>query len=141
MRRLLEQENYRALNVQLQLLQAKATATPEHEADLFTAYQAFDYRTPEKRKLLDRWVLATPDTHQPYLARAFYLYGMAWAARGGAWASETEQTQRDAMQHYYADTRRDIDAAIAHGADSVAPHFLSLGMWLSSSRGDEEAPS
>jgi tetratricopeptide (TPR) repeat protein len=140
MRDLVQKENYRDLNVQLQLYQAGATALPEDEDELFTAYTAFQDEPAEYRKILDRWVHATPEAYQPYLARAFHSFGLAWAARGEKWASETTSSQIDSMNRYFSEARKDIEAALEHGAPPLVPSYLNLGMWKTTASGDSSAP-
>ncbi len=139
-RSLLESGRYRDLNVQLALYHAAAVANPEDEEDLFTAYAAFDYRTTSYIKYLERWVTATPDAYQPYLARGYHSYGLAWAARGGRWSSETSASQFNTMHNYFSDARRDLAAATARGAPPLIPSYLHLGMWKTSGPGDDSVP-
>lgn len=139
-RHLLESGRYRDLNVQLALYHAAAVASPEDEEDLFTAYAAFDNRQTAYKKYLDRWLIASPEAYPPYLARGYYFYGLAWAARGGRWSSETSTSQFDAMQNYFSDARVDLAEATVRGAPSLIPSYLYMGMWKTSGPGDDSVP-
>lgn len=140
LRNLLERKRYRDLNVQLLLYQADAVSNLANEEDLLTAYTAFDYRTPEYGESLDLWVKSTPNSHQPYLARAYHSYGLAWAARGGKWSSETASDQIDKMNQYFAEAQIDIEAALRYGASSVIPFYLQLGIWKTRGPADDSLP-
>ncbi len=109
---LLQQGKYDELNRALHRHQTEVETDILAEEDLFAAYSAFDTKDISDEPRFSAWIDSTPDNYQPYIARAYYYYGLGWASRGHNWASETEQEQFDAMTAHFEKSTKYIAASL-----------------------------
>jgi tetratricopeptide (TPR) repeat protein len=88
------------------------------EADFHAEYyvralaDAFESAEPDLAPALDAWVQATPQSFAPYLARGSHRLDAGYAARGGAFAKETDATNFAAMRQQFALARADFQRAL-----------------------------
>ncbi|EDY87406.1 tetratricopeptide repeat domain protein [gamma proteobacterium HTCC5015] len=112
-RRILKNGEYDQLN---RLLDGRLEAVFKDlskEEQLYRAYEAFEIDQEPYGSLLNDWVEKYPTNYQPYLARGFYYSHMGWQARGGKWASETEEEQFQKMRMFFDRSRSDLQHALA----------------------------
>lgn len=127
-RTMLREGRFDALNAMLEELRVAALKDVRREDDLVAAYIAFTVNDRSFEALLDRWVDASPNAYQPYLARAKYLFDMGWFARGGAWASETSDGQFEAMGEYLGRAAKDFRKALERQERIIVPYSMLIWM-------------
>ncbi|MEZ5568889.1 MAG: hypothetical protein R3E54_11205 [Halioglobus sp.] len=66
-----------------------------------------------KEQILSDWIAASPDEWVPYAARAEYLVGEGWRARGAELAFKTPQEQFKAMRKALSRAEQDLRKTIA----------------------------
>ena len=137
LRTLLEHKKFKQLNKDLHQLQLAYESNDLNEPPLFTAYDAFSISHKKFQPLFDSWVTTTPKAYQPYLARAKYYYDLGWSARGGRWASETEQKQMNEMSAYFKKASDDLMFAIERNPKTIVPYYTLMGIMTTLGRDDE----
>lgn len=133
-RDLLREERFNELNQLLAVLESETEQDIANEARLFLAYRAFDGKDATIAENLDKWIAATPQSYQPYLARANFNYGMAWKARGTKWASETKKEQFDEMNRYFGLVSHDLEVAIQKNDRMMVTYAMLIRMLKTSSQ-------
>lgn len=133
-RDLLRGERFNELNQLLAKLESETEQDIANEARLFLAYRAFDGKDASIAENLNKWITATPESYQPYLARANFNYGMAWKARGTKWASETKKEQFDEMNRYFGLVSRDLEVAIQKNDKMMVTYAMLIRMLKTSSQ-------
>lgn len=124
----LQNKEYAKLNKKLDELLTASLKDISHEEEVFEAYDAFDIEDIDYEPLFDTWVEKYSSHYQPRLARANYFYTMAWQARGGKIASETEQQQFDRMRAYFEKAAIDIKTALESNSQAYVAHEILIGI-------------
>jgi len=140
-RKMLERGRYNDLNRMLHKYQMFSEMDPTAENILFESYDAFRKNDSTYEGLLTDWVKATPETYQPYLARAAYYFGAGWNARGEKWASETSQGQFEGMGEYFEKARTDLNTALRIYDRTVLPYYFMISMATAQGRDSEAEQS
>ena len=135
-RALLKQKEFKNLNKLFEKLELSSQKDISKEHNLFIAYRAFEINSKSYSVIFDSWVLATPDSYVPYLARAYYNYHLGWFARGGKWASETKDKQFEEMKVYLDKSTKDI--ALSLELNSKLSVSFSLLSSISLTEGSDE---
>lgn len=108
----LSQSNYRALDAELNQLQAVYERDHSRADQLRYAFMAFSSLNPDLDGSLSAWVAASPKSYAAHLARAIYLYEQGARARGDDWISNTPASNIEQMNKLYALSKQDLMASI-----------------------------
>lgn len=138
-RRLIQQKKFNALNQILHKYQTDSESDILAEEDLFTAYDAFDIDDESYDALFNAWIEASPESYQPYIARAEYYYSLGWASRGNKWVSETKKEKFVEMANYFGKALEDIATALKINSHSMVPYYLLIGITNTQDKDDEMA--
>ncbi|MDZ7660896.1 tetratricopeptide repeat protein [Thiohalophilus sp.] len=128
LRNYLQNQEYSKLNKKLDELLTASLKDVSYEDEMFKAYSAFDIESADYEPLFNTWVEKHSNQYQPYLARANYFYTMAWQARGGKFASETEQQQFDRMRAFFEKAATDIKTALESNSQAYIAHEILIGI-------------
>lgn len=137
LRSLLQKKEFKALNKAISELDASYKSNKISEDAFFTAYEAFDIKNESLSPLFDSWVTTTPDSYQPYLARAIFQYHMGWLSRGTKWASETKEEQKNKLADHLTKASDDIITALNINSDSIISYFYLMRITTTQGRNDE----
>ena len=129
LRQLLEKEQFDQLNSVLQAYQEIFENNQADEYRLYDAYRTFECTLPAYEALLQRWLQATPDTYQPYLALAQYYYARAWASRGSKWAKDTSGQQFAAMNAFFEKAQSNLNKALEIDPNLMIAYNTLLGIY------------
>ncbi len=111
LRSLLWHGRFAELTHDVEELQARFEADPFREYWPIEASDAFDSPEAELGTSLDAWVKATPASFAPYLARGAHRRALAYARRGGDYASATPDEDMAEMQSGLAGALADLEQA------------------------------
>lgn len=137
LRALLKKNEFIELNKELEKLNKSYKKNKSTEDELFSAYKAFRIKDSTFSSIFDSWVSATPDSYQPYLARAIFQYQMGWLSRGTKWASETKDEQMSEMASHFTSSSKDIIKAINLNGPPVVSYYYMIGITSTVGRDDE----
>jgi tetratricopeptide (TPR) repeat protein len=127
---LLEQKQFMQLNKLLDDLQIATEKDIRNEARLEITYDAFGVTNPNYEKLLNEWIEYSPESYQPYLARAVYRTELGWEKRGHKWAYQTSPEQFRQMQEYLETAELDIDKALALNKRAFVAYSTLFSIYL-----------
>ena len=137
LRSMLNKKEYYALNKTIAQLDASYKSNKISEDVWFTAYESFKINNTSFTSLFDTWISTTPDSYQPYLARAIFHYQMGWLSRGGKWASETKEEQINEMSTHFNKSSEDLIQALnLNGPAAISYNYL-IGITNALGRDDE----
>jgi TPR repeat protein len=122
----LEAGKFSELDAELSAYQASYRQGASGDEEAFKAFVALTVIDSELRPAYDRWVERYPRSYAARLARAYYLSGMGWAARGSANASETARHRFQDMRSYFRDAMKDLQASIALDAKPVLSYAAMI---------------
>lgn len=111
-RRLLQAKKFTALNTYLATFQAAVVTDISKEEELLTAYRAFEIYNESFAHLFDVWIKETPNSYQPYLARARFYYNLGWEARGGSYRNKTSDQSIKEMTAYFNQATEDLKSVL-----------------------------
>ena len=131
-RRLVLRHEYATLDSILTAAAESAHADYRNESYLFGAYDAMQGDTALAEPLA-RWSHERPTSAPAYLARASYLTGQAWTARGTAYGAYTPQKRFDRMNALFAQAKPCVDTALTLSPRSAEAYLLLLSITKSSS--------
>lgn len=137
LRSMLKKKEFYALNKTIAQLDASYKSNKIREDVWFTAYEAFKIKNTSLTSLFDTWVSTTPDSYQPYLARAIFHYQMGWLSRGGKWASETKEEQINEMSIYFNKSSEDLIKSLNLNGPAVISYNYLIGITNALGRDDE----
>jgi tetratricopeptide (TPR) repeat protein len=112
LRKMLLEERFDELNAALAEYQQDFEQYPLDEYKIFSACDTFYIKNPAYKTIFKKWLAATPDQYQPYLAAAEYYYALGWQSRGGAWAKETSNEQFRKMHAFFSVAEQYAETAI-----------------------------
>ncbi len=118
-----------------QALQAQRTRPQSRGLLDHTYFSAFDNGSFDVRQTLDAWKRASPDSAFAYAASGSAYVAMAWKARGGAYISDTPQSNIDAMNRLLREADADLQRAMALDPQ-VTPTYVAMMRAGSLSLGD-----
>jgi hypothetical protein len=95
-----------------------------YEGLLYHAYEAFYQWDGRLEPSLAKWRNAQPGVAEPLVAQAYYRYGRAMQARGGAWASETAEERFEAMRDQANEGFKAVERALALKPGHVIAHSV-----------------
>jgi tetratricopeptide (TPR) repeat protein len=101
------------LEATLTSYQSAAEKAVTQEANMVHAFAAFYRDDPTFEAPLKEWVSRSPKSYAAHLARAVYLNGKGWDARGAKWASETSTEQFARMKDDFAKSANEARSALA----------------------------
>ncbi|TQV86473.1 tetratricopeptide repeat protein [Aliikangiella coralliicola] len=127
-KRLFQRKDFNQINEVLEAYQNQAEVDITTENKLFSAYSAFELNSQTSQDIFSRWLVATPNRYQPYLARAAFYYYQGWKARGSKWAKDTKSSQFRSMNNYFSKAKSDIKKAIKLNPKIVVPYCYLIGM-------------
>ena len=127
-RRLFLQKDFKTLNTLLATYQKDAADDIQKEGVLVTAYTAFEMHNESFGTLFDAWVKETPNTYQPYLARAHFYYRLGWEARGHSYRNETSDQSISKMTGYFNQSTEDLKSSITIYPNSALPYITLIGI-------------
>ncbi len=133
LRSLLHHHKYAELSSYVERLQADFEADPKREYWPEDAGASFHSAEPELRAALDEWVKATPASFAPYLARGAHWTEVAYARRGGKWASDTSEASFASMHEAVDRATFDLDRALAIRPKLVAARTLQISAAMAAS--------
>jgi tetratricopeptide (TPR) repeat protein len=108
-----------------QNLQAQLTRPESHGLLDHTYFSAFDNGSFDVRPTLDAWKRASPSSAFAYAASGSAYVSMASKARGGAYISDTPQSNIDAMNRLLAQADIDLQHAVALNPQ-VTPAYVAM---------------
>jgi len=124
-RRLVRRGDFATLDSVLTAAADSAHRDYRTEIYLFNAYDAMASDTSLAEPLA-RWSRERPASAPAHLARAVYLQGQAWAARGSAYARNTPQQSLDRMSKLMAEAKACVDSALALTPQSAEAYLVLL---------------
>lgn len=137
LRSMLNKKEFSVLNKTIAKIDASYKSNKISEDVWFTAYEAFRIKDTSLTSLFDTWVSTTPDSYQPYLARAIFHYQMGWLSRGGKWASETKEKQMNEMSIHFNKSTEDLIKALNLNGPAVISYNYLIGITNALGRDDE----
>jgi tetratricopeptide (TPR) repeat protein len=84
---------------------------------------------PDNEAYFKQWRHHSPDAYQPYLAFALYNYERGLKSRGTDWAGETSEAQFKGMRHFFSESLRNIDQALALHPDLLIAYPVLIGIY------------
>lgn len=129
LRQLLEKEQFNKLNTVLQAYQEIFENNQADEYRLHDAYRTFECTVPAYEALLQKWLQATPDAYQPYLAMARYYYARGWASRGTKWATDTSVQQYADMNNFFEKAENNLNEALEMDPNLMMAYNTLLGIY------------
>lgn len=94
---LLRRREFDRLESMLDKLVEAARQDPRREEGLNIVLQTLGSGESWMGRHFDAWAAKKPDSRWAHVARARYLYGAGYRARGGGWAKDTEESQFEEM--------------------------------------------
>ncbi|MEO8878141.1 MAG: DUF4034 domain-containing protein [Polyangiaceae bacterium] len=126
LRAMLARKRYGDLTAAFEKFQDAFEADVKKEYWIFDASEAFSSAEPGIKDQLDAWVMATPDSFAPYLARAAHWEAVGHARRGGKFVSQTSRGDLNAMSDAFVPARADLAKAISLRPKLVAARRLQM---------------
>jgi tetratricopeptide (TPR) repeat protein len=117
---LLGREKFSELSAYIEQFQRAFEVDFHDEFWMSDASDAFDSPDPALTPRFDAWVQATPGSFVPYLARAMHHFGAGWAARGGKFSRDTDQTSFSEMRKSFELAQADLKHAL-----QLSPHLVA----------------
>ncbi|MFK2876670.1 tetratricopeptide repeat protein [Rhodanobacter hydrolyticus] len=108
-----------------QALQAQLAYPESHGLLDYTYFKAFGEGSLGVRETLDAWKRASPNSAFAFAASGWAYVAMASKARGGAYISETPQSNIDAMDRLLARADTDLQRAMALDP-KVTPTYVAM---------------
>lgn len=108
-----------------QALQAQQTQPQAHGQLDHLFFVDFDNGSFDIRPTLDAWKRDSPDSAFAYAASGSAYVAMAWNARGGAYISDTPQSNIDAMNRLLMEADSDLERAMALNPQ-VTPIYVAM---------------
>ncbi|MBP1747401.1 MAG: hypothetical protein H6Q54_2016 [Deltaproteobacteria bacterium] len=137
LRRMLQHEQLEELNVILDEYQNLFEKDPRNEYKVHDAYRAFDLTVPSYEDFFKKWINASPDKCQPYLAIAQYYYARGWEKRGYKWAKETQEEQFKGMRFYFSKAEENLKVALKINPNLIVGYHILIG--IHNANGDDAA--
>jgi len=123
-RQLLNDKQFKELNELLASAQKDCLRDFRKEYNIADAVKVFS-RTAGIEDLLNEWVKDYAQEWQPYIARAGFYFGLAWASRGEKWAKDTTDQRFKGMSDYLSKARADINSALKLDP-KILPAYIML---------------
>ncbi len=117
-------------------LQKQAVNDLSKENKLLSAYNAFGLNNVSHLAKFKEWIQISPNSYQPYLARAQFYHLLGWKMRGTDWSKNTTASQFNAMNKYFAKAKADLAKVLALNPKSMVPYCLLISM--EKAAGDDE---
>lgn len=111
-RSLLAWKKYAELNGYIEQFQRDFLADFHNEYFVQDAVDAFGSAEAELGAELDAWVVATPGSFAPYLARAAHLASAGHAARGAKFRKDTDASNFEEMRRAFERAKGDLGRAL-----------------------------
>ncbi len=137
LRKMLDEERFEELNAVLATYQDFFEKDQSDEYKLHDAYNAFYITSPHYEYFLEKWVKATPETYQPYLAIAEYYYAKGWESRGYSWKKETSEEQFREMGLFFEKAEKNLQLALKIKPDLMVAYNILIGIY--NANGDDES--
>jgi TPR repeat protein len=112
LRELLAAERFAELDAYLSENQAAYRRGTIGDQQVFEGFVALTTADSELRPLYDRWVTQYPRSYAARLARAYYLSGLGWAARGSGYFHEMPAHRIEDMRAYFRDAMQDLKVSV-----------------------------
>ncbi|UTF58676.1 DUF4124 domain-containing protein [Gilvimarinus sp. DA14] len=128
LRHLLRTGQYDQLNRELEFRQQAVERDNTQDIALRSVYSTFASAENKMLNEINRWVNATPDNYQPYLARARCRGVRGWAERGGAYAHRTPRDNFSRMQREFAFAHDDLKKALAINPRALMAFVIQISL-------------
>jgi tetratricopeptide (TPR) repeat protein len=112
LRAMLARKRYSDLTKYFEQFQDAFEKDARHEYWIIDAGEAFQSAEPALKDQLDAWVLASPDSFAPYLARGSHWEGVGFARRGTGYAAQTGILDIKGMHDAFNLAAQDLAKAI-----------------------------
>jgi tetratricopeptide (TPR) repeat protein len=113
---LLVRREFRRLTTVVEAIQARFEADPRFESWMVSVGDALGTPHPKELELIEAWIVASPRSFAPYLARGIYWQQTASLWRGTRAAADTSDREFQAMTKAVERARADLERA-----DSLRP--------------------
>jgi tetratricopeptide (TPR) repeat protein len=128
---LLENRQFDDLQTLLQRFQSNYEQGKGDEKLIAFVLETLANSNPDFEVLLNEWVASQAESYVPYLARAYYFYGVAWSWRGNRRDEETSADRLDRMKDVLELVADDLSQAILikpqlSVADALAVRVLMM---------------
>ncbi len=137
LREMLKKREFEKLNVLLLQYEEAYEEDVSNEVALFDAYRAFAVNDSTYEALMDEWIAAYPESHQPYLIRASYFHKQGWVSRGSKWAKDTSEEQFEGMRNYFLKAIKDIERSFEIRPGHVVSYSLLINVYKSLGRPED----
>ncbi|MES9854499.1 MAG: DUF4034 domain-containing protein [Candidatus Thiodiazotropha sp. L084R] len=137
LRSLLNKEKFNELNSTIIQLDDSFTTNELSEDSYFTTFEAFGIKDQSLSPLFNAWVKSTPNSYQPFIARAIYYYSMGWLSRGNKWASETKEEQIKGLNSYLDKASKDLRMALNINKKSLISYYYLIQISVTQGEYDE----
>ncbi|WP_020207703.1 DUF4124 domain-containing protein [Gilvimarinus chinensis] len=128
LRHLLRTSQFDQLNRELELKQQAVERDNTRDIALRSVYSIFARADDDMLNEINRWVNATPDNYQPYLARARCRGARGWAERGGAYAYKTPRDNFSRMQREFAFAHEDVEKALSINPQALIAFVIQISL-------------
>lgn len=137
---LILQRDYAGLNAWMDACQKAAEVDVAKDGSkTLTAARFFNANVIEYAGFFDEWTAAYPNAYQPYLARAFYEFGLGWESRGTKWSSETTDEQIEGMILHFKNAVYNAQAALKINSKLMPAYWVMIRVAQTSGELDIDA--
>ena len=126
LRSLLLHKRYADLTRNLETFQARFEADNSYEYWPTDAADAFGSSEPQLLPFLNEWVIASPDSFAPYLARGTYWQNVARTSRGVKWAPDTSEEELAGMRDAHGLSRKDLARSLQLRPKLMAAQWVQM---------------
>ncbi|OGQ50798.1 MAG: hypothetical protein A3J24_01660 [Deltaproteobacteria bacterium RIFCSPLOWO2_02_FULL_53_8] len=126
---LILQRDYAGLNEWIDSAQRAAEAdVANNGSKALVAVRFFSDNFIEYDEFFYEWTAAYPNDYQPYLARAFYEFGLGYESRGTKWAHETTEEQFEGMEKHFKNALDNAQTALKINSRLMPAYWVMIKM-------------
>lgn len=99
------------------------------------AFECFDTADARVGERIDQWLLQSPDSFAPILARAQHRVALGWYYRGAKFMKDTADDRKQKFKEVLTGAEPDVERAIALRPKAIAAYQLKL--WIANALGKD----
>jgi tetratricopeptide (TPR) repeat protein len=126
LRSLLWHGRYAELTNHFEQIQTAFEKNPRYEYWPIDAGDAFASAEPSLKPKLDAWIVASPNSFAPYLARGSHYCSVGYASRGTKYASKTAESDFTTMEKAMLKALMDLETALRKRPSLNAAHRAKI---------------
>lgn len=136
-RKLLEDRNFTKLSSILERKLKGYEAGEVHEYEIDAIIRSFDVKSEKFEEVLNEFVEKDPSGYVGHLLRGGYYGNMAWVKRGGAWASETADSQFNSLYFYKNKAISDLDVVLLKRPKQIIAYAEKIDAYMALGKRNE----